>query len=296
MIICKSKVLVTQTGGKLQNDLELVVYRDTALNSLGEEVVEQKVKLYEIVDNKEIPRDIEEFKDERFYEYLNSLYEQHAKYEISVDMMFIHRIFKENNAIDFIDIDKDSEPVVITENSNGCTFRIETYELNPNLIMKRITRVESLADLSDETFEKELNHYVSHKILKNLRYLKGIRNISVKRDKNATIELNKINNHKIGHIFINEKVDKPFNYENYQTIKIVYFKGFCHKKKGAYVTKMKDITFYQDDTSGEDMLIIVDRGNYSVSEISDIFSFDIFTSFGNVVVGITNYQNVEFID
>ncbi len=295
MIICKSKVLVTQTGGKLQNDLELVVHRDTAIDSFGEDVIEQKVELYEIIDNKEVPRNLEEFKNESFYEYLNSLYEQHAKYEISIDMMFIYRIFKEHNAIDLIDIDKDSEPLVITETSNGCTFRIETYELNPNLVMRRITRVESLADLSDETFEKELNHYVSRKVLKNLRYLRGVRNICLKRYNNATVELKKINNHKIGRIFINEKVDKPFSYEKYQTIKIVYFKGFCHKKKGTLVTKMKDITFYQDNEAGEDMLIIVDKGSYSVNEICDIFSFEIFTSFGNIVVGVTNYQNVEFM-
>ncbi len=295
MIICKSKVLVTQTGGKLQNDLELVVHRDTAIDSFGEEVIAQKVELYEIIDNKEVPRNLEEFKNESFYEYLNSLYEQHAKYEISIDMMFIYRIFKEHNAIDLIDIDKDSEPLVITETSNGCTFRIETYELNPNLVMRRITRVESLADLSDETFEKELNHYVSRKVLKNLRYLRGVRNICLKRYNNATVELKKINNHKIGRIFINEKVDKPFSYEKYQTIKIVYFKGFCHKKKGTLVTKMKDITFYQDNEAGEDMLIIVDKGSYSVNEICDIFSFEIFTSFGNIVVGVTNYQNVEFM-
>jgi hypothetical protein len=292
MIICKSQIKIYKKGEKSEFECELLVNKDYSSENEKNEVV----LIAQNKDGEYSRHNIEDLKDTCFYNFLNTMIKQHEKYDVSQDMDYLLSIFANNKALNYIKIERHSEPFTIEreiDKQKQIFVSITTYELNVKMILKDILDMDGLDELYDDSFRIKIDKYIQKKILEKIPFLKSIR---VHRTAGASedIVINKINGHRVCDIYINSLENNNFKVEDIEGIKIAYIK-VCYLKKVMHRSKVKDLSFAEDETS-DDILIIANRGGFSTTDVTNIFYMDYFMSFGKTIVGITNSENVRFLE
>lgn len=291
MIICKSQIKVYKEGVDSDFNCELLVRRSSVNDEENEVVFIAQDK-----DETFSKHNIEEVEDTRFYEYLKNMQKKHKEYNLSQDMEYLIKIFEDNKALKYLNINTYSEPFTMKETideENKIYVKVTTYELSMKLILKDLLEMDSLDELYNESFSKSIDKYIERKLLEKIYFLK-----SLKAHRTIVGEecicINKINGHNICEIYLDPIEQTNIKVDNVQGMRVAYLKAFCMKKKNIG-KRVKGLTFFEDK-DGNDAVIIVKRGDYTIQNVVDIFYMDYFICFGKIVVGVSNYENVKFLE
>lgn len=281
MIICKSIIKIKDLKGEDLKTFEVVLNRNYV-----EDKIAHNVELIEVKDSVRSSTNVEDYLNEVYYKFLKKIVLEHLNYRPNIDNEYLIRMFREHKALDFIEIERDSEPFYFTKEI-GSKYKIKaeitTYELNANIAIKNILDLERLVDLDDKSLSRGLNKYISKNVLKTLNQTLDIHSVNVIRYDNDSLELNRINNMNIGKVYIRDFFGSGFKFEERDGLKIAYIKGMCRGL--GYDARIKDIDFFEFD-EGSFMFFIIDRGDVSKTKIKELFGFDVVSFFGKVAVGI----------
>lgn len=287
MIIYKSQINIFKKGEEPKFCCELLVRN----NCEGVDVV----LIVKDDNDKYKIHNVNEFKDTYLYNYLSNLISEYEKYEISRDMEYLISIFEENHALNYIDIYTHSDKKNYEEkicDEEEIYANVTTFELNINKILKYILNLDEVTDLYTDSLRNNLEEYIGNKILEKIDFLKSIK-VHRTYIGNEVIEIKKINKHNVFSILLNPLNDIDIKRENILGMDIAYIKGFSRYRKNGMHLKQPD---FFEDSDGNEILIIANRKNYTVNEVIDLLYLDYFMYFGKLVIGVTNYENVKFID
>lgn len=287
MIICKSVIKIKNMKGEILNTFEIILNR-----VYEDEKSSQNVELIEIKDDKKSSANVDDYIGTPYYSKLKKLLFEHLAYEPSVDVEYLIRIFRSKNALDYINIERDSNPFSFTRDlgtKSKIKLSILTYELNAQAAIKNILNLDNLVDLDEKSLSYGLNAYISNNVLETLNTKMKIHSINIKRYDNETIELNKINNISIGKVYIRDYLGNGFKYEENNGLKIFYLRGIC-RGLGYHNVKIKDLDFFEFD-DGNQILFIIDRGNVSKSKVQELFGFDVVSFYGKFAIGIVTKRD-----
>ncbi len=279
MIICKSILKIKDKKGEELNTFEIILNRN-----YENESVSQNVELLELKGNDKRYVNIEDYENTSYYKYLKKLLIEHLSYEPSVDTEYLIRIFRKQNALEYLNVERDSNPFSFTKEFSKIKFSILTYELDAKIAIKNILDLDNLVDLDEKSLYLGLNKYISNNVLKVLNKGIEIQSVTVKRQSDETIEFTKINNLSIGRVYIRDSFGSGFKFEEKDGLKIFYIKGICRGLKYRNA-KIRNIDFFEFD-DGDQMFFIIDRGNVSKEKVQELFGFDLVLFSGKLVIGI----------
>lgn len=299
MIIYKSQIKIKNKDDKSSLNCELltrVIYeKDVERGSLQEF---ESVLIMQDAEGKYSMHDIEEYSGKNYYNSLKRELNEHEEYRPNIDMQYIIDVFGKNNALSYLDMEKYSRIVKIQnvdDVNNNVKLEIVSYELDEKMILNDfLGKSFDILDLHDDMFEKMINKYIEKKLL--IRKMKFLKSLGVRRQyiSGEIIAIEKINKHEIFQINIYPLDKTILEYKEVDGIKVAFTKVHQIINKTSF-NKAKDVLL-SESNSGHDMVLIIDRGKYQVSEIIDIFHLDYFIKFGKIVVGVTNCDNVKFLD
>lgn len=281
MIICKSIIKIKDLKGEDLKNFEVVLNRNYV-----EDKIAHSVELIEVKDSARNSTNVEDYLNEVYYKFLKKIVLEHLNYRPSIDNEYLIRMFREHEALNFIEIERDSEPFYFTKeigSKSKIKAEITTYELNANIAIKNILDLERLVDLDDKSLSRGLNKHISKNVLKTLNQTLDIHSVNVIRYDNDSLELNRINNMNIGKVYIRDFLGTGFKFEERDGLKIAYIKGMCRGL--GCDARIKNIDFFEFD-EGSCMFFIIDRGDVSKTKIKELFDFDVVSFFGKVAVGI----------
>lgn len=288
MIICKSQIKIFKKGEEPSFNCELLINRNSKLNS------QQVILIVQNKDGSYQRHNIEELRDTHFYSYLKNLILKHEEYKVNPETEYVLSIFESNNAQNYLDINEFSDTFSFEEEidkKEKIYAKVTTYELDFNIILKRILMLERVTDLSADSFCKGIDKYISKKIMEKIDFLKSI-NVHRLYAGIEAIEVKKINGHKVFKIILDSLENNGIKIVNRGKLKYAYVKGIDrYNKKGR---RTKNIEFFEDEY-GFSNLFIVDRGKYTVGEIINIFCMNSFIYFDNLVIGVSIIDDVKLI-
>lgn len=285
MIICKSVIKIRDMKGEVLNTFEIILNR-----IYEDENVNQNVELIEVNEKQRNSVSVDNYANTPYYKYLKRLLFEHLSYEPSVDTEYLIRIFRTQNALEYLNIERDSNPFSFTKDISKIKFSILTYEFNAEIAIKNVLNLDSLVDLDEKSLSNGLNKYISNNVLEILnKQIEGIHSVAIKRTDNETIELTKINNISIGKVYIKDYLGSGFKFEEKNGLKIFYIKGMC-RGLGYHNAKIRNIDFFEFD-DGSQMFFIIDRGSVSKSRVQELFDFDLVMFSGKLVIGIVTKRD-----
>ena len=154
MIICKSQIKIFKKGEEPSFNCELLINRNIKLNS------QQVILIAQNKDGSYQSHNIEELRDTHFYSYLKNLILKHEEYKVSPETEYVLSIFESNNAQNYLDINEFSDTFSFEEEidkKEKIYAKVTTYELDFNIILKRILMLERVTDLSADSFCKGMS-------------------------------------------------------------------------------------------------------------------------------------------
>lgn len=292
MIIYKSQIKIKSEDDKSSLNCELLTKMLYKKNDTGKSIQELSTSLIvEEKDGKNLVHDIEDYKDKSFYNILKQIETKHDNYTPSYNLQYIVDTFSKINALNYVNINKYSKIQSIKdltcENGN-VKVGVVSYEIDEELLIKDILGYDfNLADLYEDTLNQKLEKYCKSKLLRDkLSFLKSIQIERNYVDSNI-LTISRINGHKVFDINI-----LPLDRTTIECKKIIGMNVAFVKS----VTVIKNSKFCEND-KGEKMVLIIDRDKYSLDFIKDFFGLnDCIFSFGKIVVGVADCENVKFLD
>lgn len=289
MIICKSQILIYKIGESKKFDCEILVVRKNSMQS------PYAILTVKSSDGRYRKHNIEEFSNTIFYEYLAKMIEAHQMYELNEDTEYLLSIFEDKKALRYIDSDEYFESFSIDEEiseEKKVYARITSYEIDTKRILKEILGLDEIKDLYSDSFDKGMDRYISKRILNKINFLNSI-DVHRYSNGNENIEIRKIDRHGVFKIILNSLDKTNIKEKDISNLKIAYTQGFYIRRKNN--KKAKSVDFIED-CEGNSMVIIAKRGLYTAKEIVNIFHMDYFLCFSNIVVGISDIENVQFLN
>lgn len=279
MIICKSVIKIKNIKEEVLNTFEIILNRN-----YENESVSQNVELIEIKGSERKSVGVGDYENASYYKYLKKLLIEHLSYEPNADMEYLIRMFRTQNALEYIDVERDSNPFSFTKEFSKIKFSILTYELNAKIAVKNILDLDNLVDLDEKSLCLGLNKYISNNVLNVLNKKIDLQSVTIKRQADETLEFTKINNIYIGRVYIKDSYGKGFKFEEKEGLKIFYIKGICRGLKYRNA-KIRNIDFFEFD-DGNQMFFIIDRGDVSKARVQELFDFDLVLFSGKLAIGV----------
>lgn len=289
MMICRSKLKIFKKGEKEDFECEILV-----LNSLKEGEENQIIIIAKNKEGSFKNYNLEDFNNTCFYDYLNDLVQKHIDYNLSNDMYYLLSVFASNLALNYININKHSEPVTmenIVDKENNIFSKITTFELSIKLILKDILDMDCLTDLYDDSFKFQMNRHIEKEMLEKIGFLKSIKidRIVYSNSNSVVNKIEKINGYSTYDIILDSLYETRLQVSKVDNIEFAYTRGIFinHKKSKKSV--------FIEDCQSDRMLIIVNKGKYTTEEIIRKFYLKNAKCLGKVVIGITYCSNINFI-
>ena len=297
MNIFKSQIRIFKQGEESTLIFEMVVDHGEILEdeyrafTLGNEVL-----LYSVGEDGKLSKvSIETYKNSTFYEYLKKKEYEYIHYEPDRDTEYLIDVFERNDAQKYINFDASSSLTVsyeeFVDEEEKVYAQIDTYELNVEKVLEYVLDMEALDELTDESFNKSINNFLSSKLLEKADFLKSIKLKRIMSGKQELFSIEKINGKKFGQVYIKSPYESNVKSEIVTGgLSCIYFKGNSIIDDFSY----EDIRFCEDD-SGDEIFFIVEKRKYSASDIADMLCMRTYKSFKHVIVGITSKDDVNDI-
>lgn len=296
MKIFRSQIEVFKEGEKTPKVFELVVEHGEILEdeerfrmfTLG-----NQVDFYAIdQDAKAVKCNIEDYKDEPFYDFLKRKEYEYIQYVPDVDTQYVINVLERNYAQDYLDFDTYNTQTSLKyeqlDKFEGINVIVYTYELDLERIQSELLDLNELVDLTDQSLDKILCTMLEDKILEEAKFLKSIK---VKRSlsgKQEYYEIIKINGKKCEEFYINGLPKTTLRSDIAVGIPLIYFKG----KVVVEEYSSNPMRFFEDENAQE-ILVIAGRRKYSAKETAEVFEAGIYDTYKKAVVCVTSKTNIE---
>lgn len=292
MIIYKSQIKIKDEDGKSSLNCELLTKMIFEKNDTEENIQElSTILIVEGKDGKYLVHDIEEYKNRPFYNVLKQIEHKHDTYRPNNNLQYVIDIFSKVNALNYININKYNKIQKIKDitcEESNVKVGIVSYEIDEELLIKDVLGYEfEISDLCEDTLNQKLEKYNEHKLLHDkLSFLKSIQ---IKRSflSGEVLNISKINGQHFFDIKIKSLDKTTLDCKNIIGMNVGFVK----------ITTIINNSVFVEHDKGKKVLLIIYKDKYRLDFIRDFFQLnDCVFSFGKIVVGIADIENVKFLD